>query len=64
MAPGHRWTFPARGSPDVSAQIIAANPDRRDGYQLERLLCVGLPGSCSAARGDPSLVFQERQNLQ
>lgn len=64
MATGHRWTLPARGNPDVSAQIISANPNRRDEYQLEQLVSIRLPGSCSAARGDLLLVFQNQQNLQ
>ena len=63
-APGHRWTLPARGSPDVSAQLVTASPSRRDGDQLERLVCIRLPGSCAAARGDLLLGFQKQQNLR
>lgn len=51
MAPGQQWALPAPEGPDVSAQIISANPDRRAGCQLEGLVCISLPGS-SAARGD------------
>lgn len=57
MAPGHQWALPAPEAPDVSAQIIAANPDRRAGCQLEGLACISLPGS-SAARGDLLLGFR------
>lgn len=51
MAPGQQWALPAPEGPDVSAQIISANPERRAGCQLEGLVCISLPGS-SAARGD------------
>lgn len=64
MAPGHRWTLPARRSPDVSAQIMSANPDRRGRSQLEGLVCIRLAGSRPAARADLLLVFQKWQNLQ
>lgn len=41
MAPGHRLALPARESPDVSAQVVSADPDGRDGYQRGRLFASG-----------------------
>lgn len=55
----HTWlqVNNAPEGPDVSAQVISANLDRRAGCQLEGLVYISLPGS-SAARGDLVLGFK------